>query len=151
MAHRLERLLEIIEEYKQKNSVNPIVVEGRNDVRSLRELGFLGDVVCINSGQTLVNSVEDLAKNSDELIVLTDFDRTGEILKEKVSAYIHAQGKQADLYLWNHIQGLGIAGTVEELPGAVSRMVEKSLVRKEIRNDPVLLAKRAARLENRSS
>lgn len=149
MARRLERLLEIIEEYRQKNSESPIVVEGRNDVRSLRKLGFLGDIVCINSGQSLVNLVEDLARRNDEVIVLTDFDRTGEILKDKLCNYVQAQGKMADLYLWNYIRSMGIATSIEEVHGAVVKMVEKSMNVKTISMESVAMAKRTASLERR--
>lgn len=151
MARRLERLLGIIEEYREKNSENPIVVEGRNDVRSLRELGFLGEITCINSGQSLAMVVEELTRRNDEIIVLTDFDRTGEILKDKLSVYVQSQGKQADLYLWNYFRSIGFANSVEEIHGAVIKMVEKSMTIKTISMESTALAKRTAALERRST
>ena len=35
-------MLKIIEKYKEKNLEAPVVVEGKNDVQSLREIDFSG-------------------------------------------------------------------------------------------------------------
>jgi len=60
----------------------PIIVEGKKDEEALRELGMEGPIHQIPSGgRTPLNSLEDLPEY-EEIIVLTDFDRTGEELAD---------------------------------------------------------------------
>ncbi len=151
MARRVERLLEIVEEYKEKNLKTPIVVEGRKDIRSLRKLGFSGKITAINTGQSLVSIIEKLTRRNDEIIVLTDFDRTGDVLKDKLVSYIQSQGKHADLYLWDYFHSIGFASSIEEVYGAVTKMVEKSMTKKTIQTDTASTKKRTQRLRRKYS
>lgn len=78
-----ERLEVTLEEIKDLSAEGVgIIVEGKKDEESLRELGVEGPVYQIPSGgKTPLNSLEELS-GCEEVIILTDFDRTGEDLAD---------------------------------------------------------------------
>lgn len=77
----LEKLENNLEKIREKSDEGAgILVEGKNDEEALRELGIEGPIHQIPAkGETLLNSIENLPEY-DEILVLTDFDRTGEKL-----------------------------------------------------------------------
>ncbi|MFP4005739.1 MAG: toprim domain-containing protein [Candidatus Hadarchaeia archaeon] len=76
-----ENLEDLIQDIRLKSSEGALIlVEGKNDVNSLRELGVNGSIRQIpEGGKTVLHSLENFS-NYDEIIVLTDFDREGEKL-----------------------------------------------------------------------
>ncbi|KXA90929.1 hypothetical protein AKJ63_02095, partial [candidate division MSBL1 archaeon SCGC-AAA259D18] len=86
----LEKTLEEIREWSAKGT--PIIVEGKKDERSLRKMGMGGPIYEIpKRGKTLLNSLEDLPDH-DEIIVLTDFDRSGEELSKFCEKHLKKLG-----------------------------------------------------------
>lgn len=86
----LEKTLEEIRELSAEGT--PIIVEGRNDEKSLRRLGVTGPVYQIpNGGKTPLYSLEELP-NCEEVIILTDFDRTGENLADFCREHLEKLG-----------------------------------------------------------
>ncbi len=83
-----EKLEDTIKKIKEKSSEKAaIIVEGKEDEKSLRELGISGPIHQIpHHGQTVLNSLEDLS-DYEEAIILTDFDQTG----EKLAIYCEKQ------------------------------------------------------------
>jgi len=73
----LAEVEKLIEELRLRNSVSPIVVEGRNDVRALRNLGLQGEIISFNQGRSIVNFTEMVSKGTDSVILLPDWDRKG--------------------------------------------------------------------------
>lgn len=77
----LEELEKTLDEIKARSANGvAIVVEGKKDECALRELGIEGPVHQVPSGgKTPLNSLEELS-SYEKVIILTDFDRTGEDL-----------------------------------------------------------------------
>jgi len=73
-------IIELIE----KNKIIPIIVEGKKDKRSLRKLGVKGKIIAVNQGLSLSDFCDDLVKQFDEIIILTDWDRKGGILYYRI-------------------------------------------------------------------
>ena len=48
------RVLKTLEKYRIKNQDVPIIVEGKNDLGCLRSLDFQGNIIILNSGNSLV-------------------------------------------------------------------------------------------------
>ncbi len=69
----------------------PIVVEGKKDVRTLRALEVVGDV-SYPTGGTISEFAERLARVHEEVIVLTDWDGTGDVLCRKIARTMRAMG-----------------------------------------------------------
>lgn len=72
---------ELLEELGEYASM-PVIVEGVKDESALRSLGF-SDVTRLDGGRSLLDVVESL-QHHDRVIVLTDLDRQGKILRKKL-------------------------------------------------------------------
>lgn len=81
---RFVRLLEVIERLIEDNETSPIVVEGKRDLHSLRKLGLVGDILLLNTGETLLAFCERIARTYDRVILLTDWDKKGGVLAERI-------------------------------------------------------------------
>ena len=114
-SEALEDFEELIAELKEQALAGvPIIVEGTDDVRTLKRLGIEGRFHKISSGRSVLNFIEGLS-GAKEAIILTDFDRTGERLakfcakhlkqlgvepiteiREKIGALVHKEVKDIE-------------------------------------------------------
>jgi len=84
----LLNLIETIEELKEESKRGiPILVEGKKDMESLRKLGIDGNFITVSHIPFFEIADELVKQGVKEVILLTDFDRTGkqyarEIIKE---------------------------------------------------------------------
>lgn len=95
-AERFDALLDVLDELRDANDATPIVVEGQRDVASLRLLGMAGDLITLHTGEPLFQVAEAIAVESNYVILLTDWDRKGEILFEQLSAALAANAVRVD-------------------------------------------------------
>lgn len=81
---RLKNLEEIILELRTLADTGAIiVVEGRRDIESLRQLGINGEMR-LASQQPLLEFTEQLSRSGKEIVVLTDWDKKGGIIARKI-------------------------------------------------------------------
>ena len=73
----LQKLEEGIEDLKILNKTVPIIVEGENDINALNTLGVNGIIITLNSGMSILNLCDTIAKRWTEIIILTDWDKQG--------------------------------------------------------------------------
>ena len=128
------RVLKTLEKYRIKNQDVPIIVEGKNDLGCLRSLDFLGNIIILNSGNSLVHFSENVAETNDEVIILTDFDRKGVEIKKNLQIYMSGFGCHVDTDLWDTLRKYVPISTVEELPFAVQRIkndLERNIIGRE--------------------
>ncbi len=93
---RLEVLEELIDDLSTRSLEGSIiVVEGKRDVVSLRNLGIEGPIETSTHSPVLELSGK-LAEKGKEIIVLTDWDRRGDLLGSKVSADLRYLGQNVD-------------------------------------------------------
>lgn len=69
---------------------SPVVVEGKSDAEALRELG-VEDIITLQ-GKPLYKVSEDLSERTDEVVILTDYDREGRKLAKKLNNYFTSYG-----------------------------------------------------------
>lgn len=92
MSERLNRVEEVLNEIKDLSESGAIiVVEGKKDVVSLRELGVRGRIE-IATYRPLLPFTEDISKKTNEVIILTDWDRRGGFLASRISDYLRSMG-----------------------------------------------------------
>jgi 5S rRNA maturation endonuclease (ribonuclease M5) len=91
---RIEELLSELSEYSGRGAV--IIVEGKRDVISLKRLGIKGNFE-LATRQSLFNFSEKIAHLGSEVVILTDWDRRGDILAIKLSGYFQSFGLKPDL------------------------------------------------------
>lgn len=82
-----KKIDEVLEELRIANETIPIIVEGKNDEVTLRKLGFKGQILRFNIGQSVLTFCEDIAKSYDEVILLLDWDDKGQQLLKKFKNY----------------------------------------------------------------
>ena len=74
-----------------------ILVEGKRDVRALKQLGFSGPIEQLNRGWPVDRVVVWIVENFDlPPIVLMDWDRTGGRLQRKIGERLEAFGMKVD-------------------------------------------------------
>ena len=93
LQKRLDKFNYILESINLSNM--RILVEGKKDTRALKDLDCTGQIIELNNGNSLLSTVESLVKlyTSKSFIILTDWDRTGNILADKLKRY----GESCDL------------------------------------------------------
>lgn len=74
----LIKLLETIDELKEESERGfPILVEGKKDIKSLKNLGIEGDFIEVIGTPIFQIADKLIAEGVREVILLTDFDRRG--------------------------------------------------------------------------
>ncbi|MEN6293516.1 MAG: toprim domain-containing protein [Methanobacterium sp.] len=99
---RLSRIVEELSSCVEQGM--PILIEGKKDEEALRELGITGNIIKVSgSGLKLFEVAEIAAKTSSKVIILTDFDKKGNILAKKLSEDIQSLGSHPDLNIRKNI------------------------------------------------
>jgi len=99
------RLSLIVEElsYRVKKGT-PILIEGKKDEEALNKLGIKGNIIKVSgSGLKLFEVAEKAIESSSEVIILTDFDKKGDLLAKKLSNDIQSLGSHPDLNIRKNI------------------------------------------------
>ncbi len=86
----LDELRDMINEINESHI--PIVVEGSNDVETLRKIGIQGEIIKLNSGKSIVDFCETLATRYDKVILLLDWDRKGKELTGRIRRILQSYG-----------------------------------------------------------
>jgi 5S rRNA maturation endonuclease (ribonuclease M5) len=112
----LEEIDEILEQLKEA-AVNgmPLLVEGNKDIRGLRKLGIDGNFQKISGRGTLLSLLERLS-GFQEVIVLTDFDKTGEKLANFCVKHLKGVGVKPNTEFWEKLRKL-VRKDVKDIEG----------------------------------
>lgn len=126
------RLSRIVEELSQcvEQGV-PILIEGKKDEEALNELGINGNIIKVSgSGLKLFEIAEIATESSSKVIILTDFDKKGEILAKKLSKDIQSLGSHPDLSIRRKIMNSSrkYIKDIESLPKHIRQL--------ELENNP---------------
>ena len=99
---RLSRIVEELSRCVEQGM--PILIEGKKDEEALNELGITGNIIKVSgSGLKLFEIAEMAAKTSSKVIILTDFDKKGNILAKKLSEDIQSLGSHPNLSIRKNI------------------------------------------------
>jgi len=79
-----------------RETVKPVIVEGKKDKEALEGLGVT-NIVCLNN-KPLYKIIEGVAANSKKAIILTDLDREGRSLYGKLRTHLQFLGVEVDNY-----------------------------------------------------
>jgi 2,5-diamino-6-(ribosylamino)-4(3H)-pyrimidinone 5'-phosphate reductase len=84
----------------------PVIVEGPNDVRTLRKLGIVGPIFCAKSRRLgLVDFLDSIATYS-EVIILTDFDKEGRALAWRLCRDLSQMRVKVNVEIWKQLKAL---------------------------------------------
>ncbi len=98
---RVEELLSELSDYSGRGAI--IIVEGKRDILSLKRLGIEGDFE-LATRYSLFNFSERIAELGREVIILTDWDRRGDLLAVKLSEYFENFGLRPELQIRNKLK-----------------------------------------------
>lgn len=98
---RIEELLSELSEYSGRGAI--IIVEGKRDILSLKRLGIEGNFE-LATRHSLFNFSEEIARLGSEVIILTDWDRRGDMLATKLSGYFQSFGLKPELEIRNKLR-----------------------------------------------
>jgi dTMP kinase len=73
-----------------------VIVEGEKDRRSLVRLGLSSPIALIHRGQRLPSIAQSLAAHHTQAVVLTDWDRKGGQLAERISELLEGADIEVD-------------------------------------------------------
>ncbi|MBU7023806.1 MAG: hypothetical protein HXS40_06530 [Theionarchaea archaeon] len=109
-----DKVLHLIESLRSEPEA-VILVEGQRDYRALRTLGIEHTIKKI-SGKRILDDLSFL--EGKNVILLTDFDRTGCTLFKKLRTELEVMGFKPNLYYWQQLQ--------EALRGEITQIEELS-------------------------
>ena len=120
---RLDKFNYIIESLNL--STEAILVEGKRDTKALEDLGCTRPIIELNNGKSLLSTVESLVElySSKSFIILTDWDRTGNILAEKLKRYGESCDLVPNMIVRDELILIGSKDItcVEELPALINK------------------------------
>ena len=106
IKEKLKQFETLIEELIKENEEHPVLVEGKRDVKALRELGLEGEIVMLHSGRSLLETCELLAEGHDTILLMLDWDRKGKHLTKTIKQYLITLGIRAEDKYMNKIFSL---------------------------------------------
>jgi len=119
---RLQKLIQRLNDEAEKGAV--IVVEGPRDKESLESMGIKGSIVCLQSSRRSTFSFAEQLDGGKSIIVLTDFDRQGVFLANRLTRVLNSHNIHANLVLWRELRNLTRSElrSIEELPRLHDRL-----------------------------
>jgi 5S rRNA maturation endonuclease (ribonuclease M5) len=89
----LEEVQKLLDELRELSAQGaPIIVEGKNDSKALRDLNMEGPIMQISSSKkTALNFLEGLSGH-EQVVILTDFDRAGNDLARFCEKHLQKLG-----------------------------------------------------------
>ena len=84
-SEQIEKLQRLIAGLIEANQEVPVVVEGEQDVRCLRQLGLTGQILKVHLGRSLYEFSPHRSDRYDKVILLTDWDRKGDQIHERLT------------------------------------------------------------------
>jgi len=119
-----DELEEALSELIEENRVIPIVVEGEKDIFALKKLGVVGVIISINSGLSLTDFCDSLARDYKDIIILTDWDRKGGFLCHTIKKNLEGR-VNCNIYYREVFARNSMIRTVEGLPSWIETLKEK--------------------------
>jgi 5S rRNA maturation endonuclease (ribonuclease M5) len=126
MNHKksLEEFEKALIELREDSKKIPIIVEGEKDIEALKKLGISGKIITVNSGITLIDFCDKIAREFKEIIILTDWDRKGGFLCSTIKRNLEGR-VVCNLHYREIFAKYAMIKTVEGLPSWFMTMNEK--------------------------
>ena len=103
---RLEKLEELILELQQMSDKGAvIIVEGKRDRKALGALGITGDIE-LGTKKSILVFCEDVAREYNNVIVLTDWDEKGDKLASLMEGYLRSTSAAVNMDIRKKIKNL---------------------------------------------
>jgi len=114
-----ERILELLERLsKESNKGVPIIVEGKNDIDTLRKLSVEGEIISAKTfGRAFLDVLSEVEKQGKrEVIILMDFDRRGREWTKRLTNHLERMRIKPNSFFWRELQSL-VGREVKDIEG----------------------------------
>ncbi len=109
MKNRFEKVLQLLERLVVEAAKGTlIVVEGRNDIETLRELAIQGNIISVKTaGRSFLDVLTEIEEqNIGKVILLLDFDRRGREWAKRLKRRLEERRINVDINFWNKLRAL---------------------------------------------
>ena len=140
LKEKEERLLQILERLaKESAKGTPIIVEGKNDIETLRALAIKGKIISAKTGgRSLLDVISEVEKSrAQEVILLLDFDRRGKELTKRLKQNLEKAKIKPNITFWIKLSGL-VGKEVKDVEGLATYM---ETLKRKISNSPRSLSR----------
>ncbi len=106
---RLEKIQETLTKLATESAKGKlVVVEGKKDIQTLRDLGVEGQVLSVKTGgKTFLDAIEEIERAGvGEVIVLLDFDKRGVEGTKRLQDGLERSKIKVNLRFWWELRGL---------------------------------------------
>jgi 5S rRNA maturation endonuclease (ribonuclease M5) len=124
LKEREEEILRVLERLTEESAKGtPIIVEGKNDIETLRELAVKGEIISTKTGgRSLLDVVSEVEKSGvREVILLLDFDRRGKEWTKRLKQNLEKAKIKPNLTFWTKLSGL-VGKEVKDIEGLETYM-----------------------------
>jgi 2,5-diamino-6-(ribosylamino)-4(3H)-pyrimidinone 5'-phosphate reductase len=108
LQEKEEKLTETLDRLAEESAKGtPVLVEGKNDAKTIRALGVQGPIVTVKTGgKSFLDVVADIEnKNPSKVVLLLDFDRRGKQGTNRLRHNLERAGIRVDLEVWLALLG----------------------------------------------
>ena len=108
MKEKIEKIEELLERLAVQSAKGiPIIVEGQNDVNTLRKLAISGDMIAAKTRKSFLALVTEIEKlDTEEVILLMDFDRRGREWTKRLTQHLQQTRVKPNIFFWQELRNL---------------------------------------------
>ncbi len=108
MKEKIEKIEELLERLAVQSAKGiPIIVEGQNDVNTLRKLAISGDMIAAKTRKSFLALVTEIEKlDTEEVILLMDFDRRGREWTKRLTQHLQQTRVKPNIFFWKELRNL---------------------------------------------
>ncbi len=109
LKNRVELVLQLLDRLGKESAKGvPILVEGRKDVNTLRDLSIDGEIISVKtSGRSIVDVLADVeSRGLQEVVLMMDFDRRGRELTKRLTQHFEEARIKPNRFFWSRLRGL---------------------------------------------
>jgi len=123
IKEKLEKIQELLQRLAAESAKSiPIIVEGPNDEKALRELYITGEVLPAKTFKSFIHIISQIEERGQkEVILLMDFDRRGREWTKRLMQNLEGMRIKPNVLFWNSL--LNLAGReLKDIEGLGSYM-----------------------------
>jgi len=115
---KIEKIEELLERLAIQSAKDiPIVVEGQRDIDVLRKLALDGQIIAAKTRKSFLALVAEIEKlDSEEVILLMDFDRRGTEWTKRLTQYLEQTKVKPNTFFWQELRNL-VGHDVKDIEG----------------------------------
>ncbi len=129
LKEKIEKIEELLERLALQSTKGiPIIVEGQNDIGTLRKLAISGEIIAAKTKKSFLALVTELEKlDVEEAILLMDFDRRGREWTKRLTQRLEQTRIMPNTFYWRELRVLVSRGSkdIEGLLPYLSTMKKK--------------------------